>query len=207
MGSKLLSLTLVAILMLGCDRDPPPPKPAKGPSAEPQGQGPRRPTTQELLASPTKQVTLSGQPLRVTVPQSWEMSELAGVPFLQGPVPSGGGVEGRAQLQVSRIALPARAGEALLADVEKERGNPPKGVLALKVRPLGTGKLVDRRALEKREVEGASREVVAWTLELHATEDGTPVLYRLRFLDMSRSEYEADRILLERIVDSLEYTR
>jgi hypothetical protein len=205
MGSKLASLTLAAILMLGCDRDSSSPNSGKGPPAEPQG--PRRPTTQELLSAPTKQLMLSGYPLRVTVPQSWELSELAGVPFLQGPVPSGGGIDGRTQLQISRIALPARAGEGLLADVEKERANPPKGLLELKVRALGAAKLADRRAIETRDVDGSPREVVAWTLELHLTEDATPVLYRLRFLDMSRSEYETDRVLLDRIVDSLEYTR
>jgi hypothetical protein len=198
-------LTLVAILMLGCDRDNPPPAPASDPSTQPTR--PRRPTTQELLSAPTKVLQLSGHPLRVAVPESWELAELGGVPFLQGPVPSAGGIDGKTQLQISRIAIPSRAVDGMLADVEKERANPPKNLLHIATKPLGGGKFVDRRAVEKREFDNVSHEVIAWTIELHVTEDKTPVLYRLRFLDMTPAEYETDRALLERLVDSLQYGR
>src|SRR5687767_9472033 len=133
MRSKLALLTLVAPLMFACDREPTRPKPGQAPPPA-EADRPRRPTTQEILSSATKPLQLSGHPLRVTVPQSWSISELAGVPFLQGPVPSGGGIDGKTQLQISRIPLPARAAVGMLADLEKERATPPKHVLHIDVK-------------------------------------------------------------------------
>jgi hypothetical protein len=209
-------LLAAALLCAGfaCDDEPqPPPELLEQARKTDDEDGPKRPTTQELLQGPRGVISLGPLPLTVRAPKDWKVESVgtSNIILLRGPTPGG-----EAQVALSRrpSAAPERV-EAVINGAKKEMATTQSSVKMAEVRPLGGG---GARVFERQEVgrmmpaepldaEGKVMSkpsaALSWTITVFVPQGEEVEAYELNFLGLTVDQYETDKQLLRQIIDSL----
>jgi hypothetical protein len=215
-GRLALALLMsTVVVQLGCEDSPPPPPPRvqqQVQQAEAAQAETARPTTQELLAGPTRRITLATWALSIEVPASWELdtSNPQGFVFLEGYAPSG-------PVQIQLAQRPAVNAEQLGHMVEAARKDVAVAGRAQRTVDFREGrqfKIFERKGasatvmLTVLDSDGQTREVphtpYSWTINLLVPQEQTYANYELNFFDLTQDQYEADRPFFEKILDTLQ---
>jgi hypothetical protein len=224
MRQQVLAAMAAAIVVMGsagCKRQPPPL--AVEESAPHQAKTPPGPTTQELLSGPRQRIVLDTLPLTAAIPQGWTISRPPGMnfAFLEGPLPGGGQVHIQLTkkpplwaVDKSPMTMDERL-DLMKQAAQKEQQADPQTIKYADLRSLGQAKIFEKQSVFQpaggAAVDEKGRPVAVgpqyrWTITLFVPQDKTYQTYELNFLDLSQSQYEANRDFLQGIVDSLRLT-
>lgn len=206
----ILSAAMSAMTALvACDE-----KPKLPPTSQESAQvTPKPPTTQELLTGARTKLMLTAMPLSVTVPPSWKIDTVSGttILLLKGPTPSG-----EAAIQLSHRPPTPKDRFAMLiegATKEAKEKNDPREKAEL--RSLGDAKVLERQSVRapaplttmdkdgKEHTQSVSG--MAWTIHVFVPDQSNYDTYELNFFGLTLDQYEADKALLNAIVQSLAY--
>jgi len=205
---------LAAILCsaLACDDEPQVPQEVLDKSRK-GDEGPKKPTTQELLAGPRGVISLGPLPLTVRAPKDWKVETVGdgSVVLLQGPTPSG-----EAQLSLSRrpSAKPEQV-EGVINGAKKEMATTQSAVKMAEARPLGSSgaRVFERQSIGRTmpamplDAEGKIMSkpsaAMSWTITVFVPQGEEVEAYELNFLGLTVEQYETDKELLRQIIDSL----
>lgn len=202
-------------LMLGCDKPPPPPPQVEDATAETEEStdeipSDRRPESSELMAGAWRSIPLGIYPLRIQVPEKWDVVKGGTSTFLRGPTPSGPLPEGEVNISVSKPPFPKEVAKGLVEDMKKRAASQPASppttgpsLAHVAVRELGPARIVDQRTVEP--ARGGLPEMMRWTVLVVVPADANTInSYQLSFLDLAAEQYRKDKELLEKIIGSLE---
>lgn len=199
---------LIVGLALGCDKPPPPPpavtedetteetETTSAPESD-------RPTMAELMSGPWTTVQLGIHPLRVRVPEKWDVQLTGNATVLRGPAP-GGDVD----ISITRpppfpkeMAKKFQQDE-LAAATQPSTTAPATTAPAIDsatARDIGPNRVLDIRTWMP------TTKTVDWRVIVFAPTGGDMVnTYQLRFFGIPLDQYQDDKELLEKIVNSLE---
>src|SRR5688500_14087988 len=204
---------LAALLAAGlaCD-DAPEPPPQLLEQSRKEDEGPKKPTTQELLSGPRGVISLGALPLTVRAPKDWKVNSLANgnIMFLQGPTPSG-----EAQISLSRRpTAKSEQIEAVINGARKEMAATQSSVKKAETRELpGGARVFERQSIGRMmpavplDDEGKTMSkpspAMSWTITVFVPEGNLFEAYELNFIGLTVDQYEADQRLLREIIDSL----
>ena len=151
---NMQTLLMVAIgAFAGCDQRPAAP-PATMPAAVAAAlTETSRPTTQDLLSGPYKEMLLPGLPIALQVPQSWKITQAGPLSLLEGPTPADTATIQFAQRDPLRAEDVQTFIDRLRQEGERQNGN----LKLVEFREAGNGVQV----LERRWSE---RPVIRWVL-------------------------------------------
>jgi hypothetical protein len=221
MRQRILAAMAAVVMMgsAGCKRQPPPL--AVEDSPPPAAKAPSGPTTQALLSGPRQRIVLDTLPLTAAVPQGWTISHPPGTnfAFLEGPLPGGGQVH----IQLTRkpplwaddkspMTMDERL-DLMKQAAQKEQQAHPQTIKYADLRSVGQAKIFEKQSLFEpaggAAVDEKGRPVAVptqyrWTITLFVPQGKTYQSFELNFLDLSQSQYEANRTFLRGIVDSLQ---
>lgn len=208
----MLVLLTCTTIWAGCDDTPPPPPEALQDSATQPTDG--RPTTQAILSGPTKRLSLQTIPFTLEVPAGWAVRPAAdgSSMSLQGPSP-------RFDVQIRMAQRPRVKSDRLdlmIQAVRKEaESHAGEGPSKAETRKLGPVTVLERMSTDRptsAALLDARGEQVApmstpmrWQLWLFVPQGDDFEHYELSFFDLTREQYELDRQLLTRIIQSIQY--
>jgi hypothetical protein len=180
-----------------------------------------RPTTQELVRGERVWINLDTLPLRLRAPSSWRITRHGSAGsnvWLEGAT-----LHGDVQIDLTqRPAVARREYELFLKGIQR-RIDSPSGREAIQLGQVGPMQIVDYReelpAAPKPVVDesgnpklDASGELVMqtavpmrWRRSIYVPRADHAELYELRFVVLTKDQYEADREFLEQIFASLQY--
>jgi hypothetical protein len=210
--AKWLAAVIVAG-MLGCDKPPPPPpKVTANESADEAPAQPedRRPKTADVMSGTWRTIPLGIHPLRVQVPDKWEVKMSGSATFLRGPTPNGLPPDGEINISVSKPPpFPKEMVKGLEESERRSATQPstaPTTTSALNyfnARDLGPARVIEKRTAEP--ARGNLPAMMRWTVLAFVPLDANTVnVYQLSFMDLTPEQYEKDKALLEKIINSLE---
>ena len=190
-------------------------------SADQQGLATSRPTTQELVRGERVSIDLDTLPLRLRVPPSWKITRhgTAGSNvWLEGPTP-----HGDVQIDLTpRPAVARREYDLFLKGIQR-RIDSPSGREKIQLSQVGPMQIVDYREelppapMPVVDESGnpkldASGELVLqtavpmrWRRSIYVPRADHAELYELRFVVLTKDQYEVDREFLEQVFASLQY--
>jgi hypothetical protein len=206
-------LLLAALLASACDEKPSAPA-VLSEQARHAAEGPKRPTTQELLTGPRKRIVLGPMPFSVRAPASWKIEVLPanGISMLQGPTPSG-----EAQIQLStRPTTSSQDLDRLVQGAKKELAEHPDRVRKAELRSIGAVKIFERQALGTpgplTVMDSTGEEHVEtatpynWTVWMFVpAAGGSFEKYEMNFIGLTEKEHDIDKPLLDEIVSTINY--
>ena len=211
-GSAKWLAAVVVAGMLGCDKPPPPPPEvtAAEESADESSTQPddRRPKLAEVMSGTWRTIPLGAHPLRVQVPEKWEVKMAGSATFLRGPTPNGPPPDG--ELNISVAKPPAFPKEMVKGFEEEARSTTRPAASAtapaldyVHARDIGPNHIVDVRKLQP--AKGNLPAIMDWKVVVFVPADANSMnTYQLTFFGLSPEQYEKDKELLEKIVNSLE---
>jgi hypothetical protein len=191
------------------------------PQTDPQNAAATRPTTQELVEGSRVPVTLDILPLILQVPASWKITRHgsggANV-WLEGPTPYG-----EAQIDLTQRPTVARREYDMFVKGIRRRIDTPSGRETIQQRQLGPMHIIDYReelpaapmpvvdetGLPKLDASGEivmeTAVPMRWRQSIYVPRADHAEHYELRFVVLTKDQYEADRAFLEQIFASLRY--
>jgi hypothetical protein len=198
---------LAGIVSLGCDEKPivPPPELLKNPPPE---EPTSRPTTQELLEGPRRQIQLASMPLTVRVPAGWAVKNLDGtsMTFLEGPTPNG---DVSIQLVERATTKPDRL-QIMVDMAHKELKQFPDTMRMAELRDIPGAKVLERQRVgrpappSQREPGEKESTPFSWTLHVFVPRGADNYeTCELNFIGLTADQYETDKALLRGIIDSI----
>lgn len=209
---------LVLTAMLGCDKPPPPPPTVTGDDAaadasttEPED---RRPKTDEIMSASWRPVQLGNHPLRLQAPPTWESKTIGTAVVLRGPAPNGPPPEGVTEITVNKPPpFPKEMAKSFEAEQRRAATRPAAAattapasateINAVTAREIGPNRVLDLRRLQP--AVGNLPPMVDWRLVVFVPAGADTVnTYQLNFIGLTLDQYQKDKELLEKIVNSLE---
>jgi hypothetical protein len=206
------SVLLLSLGILASACDEPTPLPPQALLKNPPPQEPTsRPTTQQLLEGPRREVALAEMPLTARVPAGWSVKQLDGttMTFLEGPTPSGGDVS--IQL-VERAATTPEKFHIIVEGAKKELQQFPDTMRMAELHEAAGGvKVLERQRVGEAAKSSLNEPGVkesppySWTITVFIPRDGGKnyETCELNFIGLTVDQYEADQALLREIVDSV----
>lgn len=204
--------TLVA--PFGCDDAPAPPpelleedRPNDAPKLD---EPPPPPSTQELTEGRYKTIDLTGLPLTLQVPESWNIETLGtGSRYLlMGHAPAG-------QIQINLSQRPRTTQEKMdimLDGARKEMAADPEHIKKVDLYTRGDVKIVERQVISRGELpadpnnpSAPSGPMLRWTITTYIPAGEEFDSYELNFIGLSARQFENDGPFLRKIIDSLTY--
>jgi hypothetical protein len=209
---RSLAILLTVAVLVSCDDTPEPPPQLLEESRKKEDEGPKKPTTQELLSGPRGVISLGALPLTVRAPKDWKVNSLANgnIMLLQGPTPSG-----EAQISLSRRpTAKSEQIEAVIKGARKEMSATQSSVRMADTRELpGGARVFERQSIGRMmpavplDDEGKTMSkpspAMNWTITVFVPEGSVFESYELNFIGLTVDQYEADQRLLREIIDSL----
>jgi hypothetical protein len=198
---KLAILMLPALLLLAaCDGETTDDLPPEIVNPEPATDETPQPTTRELLEGPRRKIQLSGMPIVVTAPQSWDIKWFGELEFLQGPA-IGGTIQirlsARASVKPSDIEL---RHQGAMKELEQNPGE------KVELRRAGELTILERRSdAGSAAAPAGAREPVRWTINVFVPRGERMDEYELNFIGLTHQLYLDNESLLQSIVNSLAY--
>jgi hypothetical protein len=177
-----------------------------------------RPSTQELVSGGRKSVVLGTLPLRMMVPESWEIEKLGDSISLQGPTP-----KGSVRIRLSQVLQQSGplAGSPVVFTKEtlelrerkaKKDAAASNGTLELiPLHQLGmSAQVMERRETYEGQVRGFDGEpqpakMMDWTVEVYVPQEQNYELDLLHFSTISVAQYTQDKDFLENLLGTLHY--
>jgi hypothetical protein len=188
---------------------------------EPQNVAATRPTTQELVEGKRVPLMLDVLPLVMQVPPSWKITRHGSGGsnvWLEGPTPYGD-----AQIDLTpRPAVARREYDMFLTGIRR-RIESPSGREKIQQREVGPMHIVDYREElsvapmpvvdeaglpkldEKGDVVMQTTVPMRWRQSIYVPRKDHAEHYELRFVVLTKDQYEVDRAFLEQIFASLRY--
>jgi hypothetical protein len=218
MRKRINMMLLAALAAVGCEQRPAPPPPP--PPAAAVVEETTRPTTQQLVSGPYKELTLPGLPLAVQVPQSWTITQAERLSLLEGPTPADTATIQFAQRDPLR-------GDDLQSFIDrlKKEGDQQSGALKLvEFRDAGNGmQILERRWSErpmqipKQDARGMpitdasgnpqtiSSTPLRWSLMIFVRVDDLYQRFEFNAIGLTAEQYPADKPVLDRVFNSVKY--
>ena len=220
MKHLIAPLTILALLaVIGCDdKNSETAEQAVAKTRTEGPQGPKHPTTQELLTGPRHRLALKAIPFSVSTPLEWKVENLinGSIVVLTGPTPSG---EAQIQLSIRPTAKKDEL-EIIHRAARKEATQPAsqslsKHVVKAEFRKMNDIEVFDRQAvgqpgpLTVTDAKGIEHTETAtpytWTVILFVPQGADFARYEINFIGLTAEQYEQDKPLLNEVINSIQY--
>jgi hypothetical protein len=201
-----LSVVMIGVVMLGCEKASPPPQITEKP---PTDVAPTVvPTTQELMGGKYKKVSLMPLPLSAEVPDSWKVETLPGTSLT---CLRGYGLDGRMIQMSLEIGTPLATDN--LGTADKKLKNVLDGATRASTRESQSVRKFDVRSVgdikrleEQRIFAGStqpSEQLLDWKVTFFVSRNDEFAPYSVRSLGLTTDQYEQSKDLLHKIYDSI----